>query len=579
MPNQSHSHAIDAAADFHRARFRAKLEQVLARLSGRSANLLPYEDVRKSLRASTPISRGLQNIPISSIVGSVDRYDDFSRSFLPQYDSDQGRWTRILDQMTGQGGLPPIEVYQVGSAYFVLDGNHRVSVAKHLGADQIQAYVHEVQTRVPLSPDTRPEELILKAEQVAFLEHTRLDRLVPEADLTVTAPGQYPMLEEHISVHRYYMGIDEQQEIPSERAIVHWYDKVYTPVVEMIRKQDLLRHFPGRTETDLYLWIMEHRAEIEQKSHWWLDTEEAARDLVDRHSHRPERVIARTGERLSQAIVPEPILPGPPAGAWRQEIESRQSERLFARVLVSVTGNDSGWYAVEQAIQVCQREGGKLTGLHVVRTPSSGNSDQVRTLEAEFTSRCRAADIDCAWTVQTGSIASTICTSSRWAGLTVVGLNNPPRDRPDARWRSGFRTLIQHCPTPVLAVPPITNQIGCALLAYDGSAKADEALFVSAYLAAQWQIPLHVLTAVESGQSAERELSQARMYLEGHGVNATSEQVEGAAGEAILIVAQEMGCGLIVMGGYGSSPVIEIAFGSTVDKVLRRCRQPVLICR
>jgi len=579
MTNQSYTSASLAAEDFEQARSRAKLEKVVARLSGRSVDLLSYEDVRKSLRASTPIPRGLQNIPISSIVGSVDRYADFSRSFLPQYDSDEGRWTRIMDQMRGPGGLPPIEVYQIGSAYFVLDGNHRVSVAKHLGADHIQAYVHEVKTRIPLSPETQPEDLILKAEYVEFLEHTRLDRLVPEADLSVTAPGQYQVLEEHISVHRYYMGIDEQQEIPYERAIIHWYNEVYSPVVEVIRKQDLLQHFPGRTEADLYLWIMEHRAELEQTSHWWLNAEETARDLIDRHSQRPERVIARTGERLSQAIVPEPILPGPPAGAWRQEIESRQSKRLFARVVVSVTGNDSGWYAVEQAIQVCQQEGGKLTGLHVVRKPSGSHSERVKRIEIEFTSRCKKAGVDCGWSVEVGSVAPTICASSRWAGLTVVGLNNPPSDRPDARWRSGFRTLIQHCPAPVLAVPQTTNQIDCALLAYDGSPKADEALFVSTYLAAQWQIPLHVLTAVESGQTADRELSQARMYLEAHGVDATFEQVEGPAGEAILIVAREMGQGLIVMGGYGARPVLEIAFGSTVDRVLRHCRQPVLICR
>jgi len=579
MTDQPYSPASRAAADFEQARSRAKLEKVMARLSGKSIDLLSYEDVRKGLQATTPIPRGLQNIPISSIVGSVDRYADFSRSFLPQYDSDERRWTRIMDQMRGPGGLPPIEVYQIGSAYFVLDGNHRVSVAKHLGADHIQAYVHEVKTRVPLSPNTRPEELILKAEHVEFLEHTRLDRLIPKADLNVTAPGQYQVLEEHISVHRYYMGIDEQQEIPYERAIIHWYNEVYRPVVEVIRKQDLLLHFAGRTETDLYLWMMEHRAELERTSHWWLNAEETARDLVDRHSRRPKRVIARTGERLSQAIVPEPILPGPPAGAWRQKIESRRTERLFARVVVSVTGNDSGWRAVEQAIQVCQREEGKLTGLHVVRTPSAGRSSRVQALEAEFTSRCKAAGIDCGWSVKTGSVAATICASSRWAGLTVVGLNNPPSDRPDARWRSGFRTLIQHCPAPVLAVPQTTNQIDCALLAYDGSAKANEALFVTTYLAAQWQIPLHVLTAVEKGQTAGRELAQARMYLEIHDVDATFEQVEGPAGEAILIVAQEMGSGLIAMGGYGASPVLEIAFGSTVDKVLRRCRQPVLICR
>ncbi len=579
MTDSSLLSASDAAADFRRARFRARLEQVLARLTGRSADMLQYEDVRKKLRAMTPIPRGVQSIPIAAIVGSVDRHADFTRSFLPRQDSNGARWVGIMEEMTGPSGVPPIEVYQVDKAYFVLDGNHRVSVAKQLGATHIQAYVHEVQTRVPLSPDTRPEELILKAEYAAFLEHTHLDRLRPEADLGVTAPGQYQKLEEHIAVHRYFMGIDQQREISCEEAIVHWYDTVYMPVVKVIREQDILRSFPRRTEADLYLWIMEHRAELGRRSHWGVRTEEAARDLVHRFSPSPERVIARTGERLSQAVVPEAILPGPPAGAWRQEIQAYHVERLFARVIVAVTGNDSGWYAVEQAIQVTQREGGRLTGVHVVQKASDRESERVRALEVEFSSRCEAAGVPHSWAVEVGGVASRICAASRRAGLAVVGLNHRPGDRPDARWRSGFRALIQHCFAPVMAVPQSTNRIDCALLAYDGSAKADEALYVSTYLAAQWQVPLHVLTVVEEGQAPAGELARARAYLDAYGVEATCEQVKGPAGEAILVVAQEMGRGLIVMGGYGLSPVLEIALGSTVDQVLRQCRQPVLICR
>jgi len=174
----------------------------MARLTGRSADLLSYEEVRQKLKVKGMGKWGLEDIPLDAIVGSVGRYTDFTRSFLPRQDSDEERWARVKVAVTDLGGLPPIEVYQIGQAYLVRDGNHRVSVARQVAATHIQAYVTEVRTKVPLLPDTQPDDLILKAEYTDFLERTRLDELRPEADLSVTVPGQYQALEEHIEVHR-----------------------------------------------------------------------------------------------------------------------------------------------------------------------------------------------------------------------------------------------------------------------------------------------------------------------------------------------------------------------------------------
>ena len=186
---------VGAIEDFRRARFRAKVEQVLARLTGESADLLEYDEVRKKLRASGQVSRGLQDIPIENIVGSVGRYADFTRSFLPRQDEDERRWAGVKMAMEGLTGVPAIEVYKIGDAYFVLDGNHRVSVARRGGATHIQAHVIEIETRVPLSPDVKPDDLVLKSEYVEFLEQTRLDRVRPDADLSVSVPGQYQTTE------------------------------------------------------------------------------------------------------------------------------------------------------------------------------------------------------------------------------------------------------------------------------------------------------------------------------------------------------------------------------------------------
>lgn len=244
-----------AIEDFHRARRRAALEEILAKLTGKSTDLLSFEDMRQKLKAKVGPARELKEIPLDAIVGSADRYTDFTRSFLPRQDFDRDRWARVMAAVTNLTGLPPIEVYQIGEVYFVLDGHHRVSVARQVGATHIQAYVTKLHPRVPLSPEDQLDDLVVKTEYADFLERTHLDELRPDADLRVTAAGKYRLLEEHIEVHRYFMGLEQKREIPYTEAVGHWYDEVYLPVAQAIRERGILRDFPGRTETDLYLRV------------------------------------------------------------------------------------------------------------------------------------------------------------------------------------------------------------------------------------------------------------------------------------------------------------------------------------
>src|SRR5436190_1550722 len=156
---------LSAVDDFRRARQQAGLRDVLARLTGRSTELLSYDEVVRRLKATGSAETGLKEIPVDAIAGSVGRPNDFTRDFLPRNDSDENRWARVRLATTDPdvGGLPPIRVYQIGDAYFVIDGHHRVSVARRLGAKEIQAYVTQVSTRVPLSASASAEEIILKS--------------------------------------------------------------------------------------------------------------------------------------------------------------------------------------------------------------------------------------------------------------------------------------------------------------------------------------------------------------------------------------------------------------------------------
>ena len=162
-----------AAEDFRKARRRADMEQIIARLRGKSNDLLCYGDVREQVGVKDTSARTLRDIPLDAIIGSVGRCSDFTRTFLPRLDGDRERWARVELGASSLRGLPPIEVYQIGDAYFVQDGNHRVSIARQAGATSIQAYVIEVHTRVPLSPDTQPDDLILMAEYAPRIHRRR----------------------------------------------------------------------------------------------------------------------------------------------------------------------------------------------------------------------------------------------------------------------------------------------------------------------------------------------------------------------------------------------------------------------
>ena len=258
----------------------------------------------------------MQEIPLDAIVGSVGRYADFTRSFLPRSDDMEERWARVKTIATGAAGWPPIEVYRLGDVYFVLDGNHRVSVAREMGLETIPAFVTEVKTRVPVTPDDDPEEIIIQARRADFMERTGLNESRPEADLTVTAPGAYRVLDEHIQVHRYYMvwRSSATLAIPKQR---HTGTTGLPPVAGSSASAGCCG-VSDRTETDLPLAGRTPRRAGRGAGH---APAEAAEDLVTRESKRPRTLLARR-QPFAGSGKPRGVEPARPpasgaASGWR----------------------------------------------------------------------------------------------------------------------------------------------------------------------------------------------------------------------------------------------------------------------
>jgi uncharacterized ParB-like nuclease family protein len=278
---------IRALEDFDAARFRAFRRSIGSILTRRARRLQSIEPVLEAAGLEGRAYGGVQEIPLDKVVGSAapSKTGDFDPIFLPINRRNRDRWTRIYQEMVEGAELPPIDVYKVGDFYYVIDGHHRVSVARNLGRATINARVVEVRTRAPLGPNLDATALLRAAEYAAFLEATQLHRMRPEARLECSRLGRYDEILRHILGHGYFLGLEKGRAVPLPEAAASWYDHVYKPIAEAIRKHMVLEQFPGWTEADLYVEI----------THRWLKLSEggeaagphpAVHELLNEHANK-----------------------------------------------------------------------------------------------------------------------------------------------------------------------------------------------------------------------------------------------------------------------------------------------------
>jgi hypothetical protein len=225
----------------------------------RSRSLPNMEHVLAAAGREGMASVGEREIPLNRVVGSAAgsaKIGEFDPGFLPRSPRMRDRWIRVYQAMTeGTHDVPPIDVYKVGDNYYVSDGHHRVSVARALGRDTLPARVTVVRTRAPVGPGVDAAALLQAAEYKDFLERTKLDRGRPEARLECSRLGRYDEILKHIAGHGYFLELERGKPVSIEEAAASWYDHVYLPVVQAIRRHRVLESLPGWTETDLYVEV------------------------------------------------------------------------------------------------------------------------------------------------------------------------------------------------------------------------------------------------------------------------------------------------------------------------------------
>ena len=273
--------AADAQDDFLRVRRRRAMSRIAHRLRGEPGDvnvILPFEEVVAALGRTSERQLGLRVVPLDAIVGTVDRTRDFDRQFRPTTGRVRARWERIAAAMRRGESMPPIDVYRIGDLHFVRDGHHRVSVARALGRHDIDAYVTEVTTRVPVDGELRVSDLLLKDHERLFGERVPLPAGARER-LRVSDPWDYSVLAEGVEAWGFRVMQDRGAFMDREQVATEWYAREYVPVVTMLRDCGLIG--PG-TETDSYLRLSAERYRL-MRTHQWTD------EVIARLRRQPKR--------------------------------------------------------------------------------------------------------------------------------------------------------------------------------------------------------------------------------------------------------------------------------------------------
>ena len=567
-----------ALDDFKKARSKAALQRFWAGIRGKSLDLLPYDEISAKLKAFNKVDRGLQSVRLKDIVGSVGRNEDFDRNFSPLNDADIIRWASVKTAMTSLNstGLPPVSLYKIGDAYFVLDGNHRVSIAREMGLDMIEAYVTELYTRVPVSASITPEELQNKATYVEFLEQTRLDLIIPGTDFSLSRADTYPLLAEHIDVHRYYMGLEQAREIPYEEAALDWYEKVYQPVVEMINSSGLREEFPRLTVTDLYLWVLDQQSILQEALGIPIRTGYAAEYMALQEG----KTIKASGSQTEQHFE-DTVFSGREQAAPDLPLTAEDPEGcLFRDILVAIGDHDDYWSALEQAILINRCPSGHVRGLHVISPSDLLGEEEHRKMEMRFEERLAAVGMGGKLLIVSGDITGQISEHSLLSDLLVLHLAFPPSGNILDRLTSGIGTILRGARRPILIVKDQAQPLDRLLVVYNGSPKSREALFVSAYLAGRYGARLWLLTLDDGSPDLETEMSYAKTYL--RKLNLDYEYIlrkDGNLADATLEEAAANGATAVLIGGYSGNSLFDRLFGSNIESLLQKTKLPVLICQ
>jgi len=284
---------IQASADFNRARNRAFISKIHNIMNSQKDDLLSFYDVREILKPKNQVYLGMKTVPLKLIMGSEGRYRDFNRDFQPRSEYMRTRWESVDRAHLKDKPLPAIQLYEIGGAYFVRDGNHRVSVARSGGVEEIDAEVVSLSSEITIKPAMTNDDLrraVIDLEKKIFYEKTDFLKLTGDNGLVFTTTGRYDKIYEHILDHKYFLNMEKNEEIPFQDAMVSWYNDYYKPLIKIITGEKICDRFPGQCPADLYIWIIRHWDFLKRKHGDEYPMHKAAKNFSSRYGNRKKAV-------------------------------------------------------------------------------------------------------------------------------------------------------------------------------------------------------------------------------------------------------------------------------------------------
>lgn len=268
MVSSSGSPRVDAESDFLRARRHQVLAALAAKLTNDSEDVtqsMSFEEVVNALGRRAENYLGTKLIPLDAIVGSVDKVRDFDRRFRPTSARSRQRWERLARASRTGEEIPPIDVYQVGDYYFVRDGHHRVSVARSLGLDVIEARVTAIDTFLtPVGINARAD-LELKhwrrimLQRVPFTGEAR-------AAVAFDDPFDYGIVAETVEAWATRTMHAEDTYMDAKTMAKRWYAEEFKPVVQLI--EDAGVRGPNERPAAAYLRVAGERYRLIREHEW-----------------------------------------------------------------------------------------------------------------------------------------------------------------------------------------------------------------------------------------------------------------------------------------------------------------------
>ena len=276
----------DAGNDFARMRRHAEFARLATWLRREPADIntvLPFDEVVAALGRLGETALGLQQVDVASIVGSVDRTKDFDRYFRPRSSRIRERWQRLAAAQRRGESVPPVQLYKVGTMYFVIDGHHRVSIAIARHLTTIDAYVTEIHTRINPDGIHAPSDLLLKDHRRLFLSRVPLTGNQAEA-IRLVNPFDYAELSESVEAWGFRLSQEIGEYLSRSDVARRWFGEEFLPVVRMARRADIRDDLDS--DAELYLWVICERYRLVRKHIWDDDVFDQLREQSPRRRRR-----------------------------------------------------------------------------------------------------------------------------------------------------------------------------------------------------------------------------------------------------------------------------------------------------